>query len=170
MTGDKPDPRLRTPMQWAAKTGVGFTSGIPWESPQPDSLDVNVAAQDDDPLSLLNLYRTLIHLRKTDVALATGHLVPLHASDPHVAAYLRRAGDRAVLVLANLGGAPVAGITVRSDSGALEPGKYRAVGLLGAPDGAELRVGADGHVEEYAPVSRSLSPRESLVFEIERRQ
>src|SRR5207302_6232180 len=37
MTGDKPDPRLRTPMQWAPRPGVGFTSGTPWESPQPDS-------------------------------------------------------------------------------------------------------------------------------------
>jgi glycosidase len=170
MTGDKPDPRLRTPMQWDARSGVGFTSGTPWESPQPDSLTVIVAAQDADPGSLLNLYRSLIHLRKTNVALAAGELVPLHASDPHVAAYLRRAGDRAVLVLANLGGAPVAGIRVRSDSGALELGSYRAVGLLGAPDGAELRVGKDGRIEEYAPVSRPLSPRESLLLEIGRRQ
>src|SRR5205807_1158963 len=27
MTGDKPDPRLRTPMQWSAGPGSGFTSG-----------------------------------------------------------------------------------------------------------------------------------------------
>ena len=170
MTGDKPDPRLRTPMQWTPKSGVGFTSGTPWESPQPDSLEVNVAAQDADPGSLLNLYRALIHLRKTNVALARGKLVPLHASDPRVAAYLRRAGDRAVLVLANLGGGPVAGVTVRSDSGALGPGDYAAAGLLGAPDGAEFRVGGSGRIEEYAPVSRPLSPRESLVLEIGRRQ
>ncbi|HEY9429016.1 MAG TPA: alpha-amylase family glycosyl hydrolase, partial [Gemmatimonadaceae bacterium] len=170
MTGDKSDPRLRTPMQWTPKSGVGFTSGTPWESPQPDSLEVNVAAQDADPGSLLNLYRALIHLRKTNVALARGKLVPLHASDPRVAAYLRRAGDRAVLVLANLGGGPVAGVTVRSDSGALGPGDYAAMGLLGAPDGAELRVGENGRIEGYAPVSRPLSPRESLVLEIGRRQ
>src|SRR5207237_4521232 len=43
MTGDKPDPRLRTPMQWAPRPGVGFTSGTPWESPQPDSFVTNVA-------------------------------------------------------------------------------------------------------------------------------
>ena len=170
MTGDKPDPRLRTPMQWAATSGVGFTSGTPWESPQADSLSVNVAAQEADPGSLLNLYRQLVHLRKTNVALATGELVPLHASDPRVAAYLRRAGDRAVLVLANLGGASVAKVAVTSDSGALESGDYSARGLLGTPDGAALRVGAGGHIEGYAPVPRPLSPRESLVLEIERRQ
>jgi glycosidase len=170
MTGDKPDPRLRTPMQWAAKSGVGFTSGTPWESPQPDSLEVNVAEQDADPRSLLNLYRRLIHLRKTNDALATGELVPLSASDPHVAAFLRRTSDHAVLVVANLGGAAVAGVTVRSDSGTLEAGDYTAVGLLDAADGAELRVGAGGRIEGYAPVSRPLSPRESLVLELKRRQ
>jgi glycosidase len=170
MTGDKPDPRLRTPMQWSATSGVGFTSGIPWESPQPDSLTVTVAAQETDPGSLLNLYRRLIHLRKANAELATGELVPLHASDPHVVAYLRRAGDRAVLVVANLGGAPVAGITVTADGSALGSGDYAARGLLGTPDGAELRVGEGGRIEGYAPVSRPLSPRESLVLQIERRQ
>src|SRR5260221_4893290 len=39
MTGDKPDPRLRTPMQWkpARGRGAGFTTGKPWEAAQPDS-------------------------------------------------------------------------------------------------------------------------------------
>src|SRR5881275_3036012 len=34
MTGDKPDERLRTPMQWTASSR-GFTSGKPWEVLQP---------------------------------------------------------------------------------------------------------------------------------------
>jgi glycosidase len=36
MTGDKPDPRIRTPMQWSPRSGLGFTTGTPSESPQPD--------------------------------------------------------------------------------------------------------------------------------------
>src|SRR5207248_1311474 len=90
MTGDKPDPRLRTPMQWSAGPGLGFTSGKAWESAQPDSLTTTVAAEDADAGSLLNLYRRLIHLRKQNEALATGRLLPLSATSPHVAAYLRR--------------------------------------------------------------------------------
>jgi glycosidase len=43
MTGDKPDPRLRTPMQWSSEPGLGFTSGVPWEGAQPDSLTTTVA-------------------------------------------------------------------------------------------------------------------------------
>ena len=45
MTGDKPDQRLRTPMQWAPGPGLGFTSGKPWEGAQPDSLTTTVERQ-----------------------------------------------------------------------------------------------------------------------------
>lgn len=170
MTGDKPDPRLRTPMQWSARPGVGFTSGTPWEAPQPDSLTTNVAAEDADPGSLLNLYRRLIHLRTRNDALATGTLVPLSSSDPHVAAYLRRAGDHAVLVLANLGAEPLSGISIGSGNGALAPGQYSAPNLLGGVNGAGLHVGEDGNVDSYVPVAGSIGPREILVLDIVRRQ
>jgi hypothetical protein len=59
---------------------------------------------------------------------------------------------------------------VSSDGGALAPGDYAARGLLGAPDGTELRVAKGGRIEGYTPVSRPLSPHESLVMEIEHRQ
>jgi len=61
MIGAKPDETIRTPMQWSAKPGGGFTSGTPWESPQSDWMTKNVAAQAPDPASLLNHYRRLIH-------------------------------------------------------------------------------------------------------------
>ncbi len=170
MTGDKPDPRLRTPMQWAPVPGVGFTTGKPWESPQPDSLTANVAVENRDPTSLLNLYRRLIHLRRANPALATGRLVPLAASSPQVTAYLRRApGPRAstVLVVANLGDA-VSGVTIGADSAALPPGWYAPRSLLGGPSGTMLRVGSDGRITDYAPVA-TLGPRECLVLDLVRR-
>ena len=83
MTGDKPDPRLRTPMQWAPEPGYGFTTGHPWEAA--------AARFDDDhrgggehaiPDSLLNLYRRLIHLRAANDALASGTLALLHGQQP----------------------------------------------------------------------------------------
>ena len=46
MTGDKPDPRLRTPMHWTRGRAAGFTTGVPWEPLQPDSMTANVEAQD----------------------------------------------------------------------------------------------------------------------------
>ena len=168
MTGDKPDPRLRTPMQWRARPGLGFTSGTAWESSQPDSLTTNVAAQDADPRSLLNLYRRLIHLRRESEALAMGSLVPLSAPSSQVAAYLRRAGDHTVLVVANLGGAPASGVAIASGERVLPPGKYAPRNLLGGPDGAMLQLSRDGRIRGYVPAA-TLAPRETLVFDLIRR-
>lgn len=169
MTGDKPDPRLRTPMQWRPGPGTGFTAGTPWQNAQPDSQTTTVEAQDADPGSLLNLYRTLIHLRKSHDALAVGRLVPLSTGSATVTAYLRREGDRAVLVVANLGDAPAAGLTLSGDPGVLPPGSYQPRNLLGGPEGAMLEVGADGSVQGYQPVPGALASRVSLVLDLVRR-
>ena len=170
MTGDKPDERLRTPMQWRPGRGVGFTAGTPWESPQPDAPTVNVEAQDTAAGSLLNRYRRLIHLRGENEALASGRLVPLTASSPQVAAYLRRAGAHAVLVVANLAAAAVSGISISSAPDALPPGRYLSRNLLGGPAGASLEVSRDGQIRGYLPLPGSLRPRESLVLDLSRRQ
>jgi glycosidase len=166
MIGAKPDERLRTPMQWSPRRGLGFTSGNPWESAQPDSFTTTVDAQNADRGSLLNRYRRLIHLRRTNAALATGALVPLSASNPGVAAYLRRSGDHAVLVIANLSGAEVRGVTIGSASGVLAPGRYVLRNLLGGPDGVALTVAADGAVRNYVPISGSLGRGETLVLDV----
>ena len=169
MTGDKPDPRLRTPMQWSAGKAAGFTTGTPWETLQPDTQTINVAVESADANSLLTLYRRLIHLRRTNDALATGKLVPLTSGSGEVVAYLRRAGDKAVLVVANLGAAAVTGASIASGKNALPPGSYAAQGLLGAQNGAALVVGADGQLSRYVPVPGQLGPRESAVFELIKR-
>ena len=165
MSGDKPDERLRTPMQWSGAAHGGFTTGTPWEALQPDSATVTVASQEDDPASLLNLYRRLIHLRAANRALAQGELVPLTAADGQVAAYLRRDANRPVLVVANLGATPVSGVALTSGDGALRPGRYAPRGLLGPAAAAQLRVGASGRVQGYVPVPE-LAPHQVHVLQL----
>jgi alpha-amylase len=168
MTGDKPDPRLRTPMQWSARAGLGFTSGTAWSSAQPDSLTTTVAAQDAAPGSLLNLYRRLIHLRRANDALATGRLLRLSAGTPQVVAYLRRAedGKHAVLVIANLGGTAVSRLSVAASDSVLPPGRYATRNLLRGLPGAALRVSRDGHIRSYVPLPGRLAPRQSLILDV----
>jgi alpha-amylase len=168
MTGDKPDPRLRTPMQWAPVHGVGFTRGTPWETPQADSLTTNVAVEDPNPGSLLNSYRRLIHLRKRNAALRAGRLQTLIPGGPNVAAYLRRAGDDVVLVVANLARVAAVGVALDSRNGAMPPGTYSARNLLSGPDGALLYVGADGKINGYIPAP-SIGAYGSLVLQLTRR-
>ncbi len=129
MTGDKPDERLRTPMQWTASSR-GFTSGKPWEVLQADTLTANVAAQERRPNSLLKLYRSLMRLRGNDAALRDGRLEPVETGNEALLAYLRKDSTRQVLVVANLGTTP-APLTLRgrgrfSYRNLLTPGRTRA--------------------------------------------
>ena len=165
MTGNKPDPRLRTPMHWSSAPGIGFTTGLAWEPLQSDSLTANVEAQDGDSTSLLNLYRRLIRLRGQHPALGAGELLPLMTSSEAVAAYLRREGDRTVLVVANLGPDSVSGVTLSSEGSVLPVGRYEPSSLLDGPAGARLEVGETGRIEGYLPL-RSLGPMESHLFEL----
>jgi alpha-amylase len=168
MTGDKPDERLRTPMQWTRARAAGFTTGEAWEPLQPDSLTANVAAQNADAGSLLNLYRRLIHLRASNGALGSGPLRPVDASTPAVTAFLRLAGARSVLVVANLGTTPLNGVTISMTGGALPPGRYVPIDLLGGTKASALDVGADGSVHAYVPLP-TLAPMQLYAFELRAR-
>ena len=90
---------VRTPMQWSAAPGGGFTSAEPWLPLAADYREVNVEAQRDDPASMLTLYRRLIALRRGEPALEVGRLELLEAG-ADVLAYLR--GERFLAAL-NLG-------------------------------------------------------------------
>ncbi|HVW91574.1 MAG TPA: alpha-amylase family glycosyl hydrolase, partial [Devosia sp.] len=62
----------RAPMPWNGEANGGFTSGTPWLPLAADASRNNVAAQREDPQSMLSLYRALIHLRKTELTLRMG--------------------------------------------------------------------------------------------------
>lgn len=94
----------RTPMQWDATDRAGFTTGRPWIAVNPDHVEWNVAAQRDDPDSVLHHYRALIALRHEHAVVALGDFTMLLPDDPHVYAFLRRHEDVELLVLGNVSG------------------------------------------------------------------
>ncbi|MFN8816625.1 MAG: alpha-amylase family glycosyl hydrolase [bacterium] len=114
MLGDKPDPDIRTPMQWTADPDRGgFTSGTPWRKLNPDTPKVNVAAQTADPASMLSHYRRLISARRGNDALRRGDTTPLQPSTPALFAVLRHTPDRqGVLAVVNLTAEPVKGASL----------------------------------------------------------
>jgi glycosidase len=166
MTGNKPDERLRTPMHWRRTRAAGFTTGQPWQALQPDSLTANVEAQENDPASLLNLYRRLIYLRAENPALATGALTPLAAGSDAVAAYLRRANDRAVIVVSNLGPTALSRLRITSTLPVLPPGRYSLRSLLDDKGVAQINVGSGGRIDTLE--LSELPSMTSRVFEVER--
>ncbi len=165
MTGDKPDERIRTPMQWSSAANAGFTTGTPWESLQPDWTQATVAAEDPDSASLLNLYRKLIHLRSANSALAMGDLTVLNTGNDAFVAFLRKDTSGAVLVVANLGDAALSSPTVNSGDAALPAGQYAPAALLGGVAAKSLTVASNGRIQDYAPLA-TIGPHEARVFQV----
>ena len=62
----------RTPMQWSGERYAGFSAVRPWFYVNPNYKTVNVAAQEDDPDSILNFYRRCIALKKHSKVLTYG--------------------------------------------------------------------------------------------------
>jgi len=89
-------------MQWDTSPNAGFTSGTPWLPLADDYECANVAAERDDPRSILTLYRRLIALRRATPALETGAYRPLAATGDLIA-YVREGAGRRFLIALNLG-------------------------------------------------------------------
>ncbi|MDH3497095.1 MAG: alpha-amylase family glycosyl hydrolase [Gemmatimonadota bacterium] len=92
----------RTPMQWSAERGAGFTSaGDPWLPVGSDYAERNVVSQLGDPDSLLNLYRRLLALRRRSAALQQGLYRPVDPVPDNCLAFQRTLGAERVLVAVN---------------------------------------------------------------------
>jgi alpha-glucosidase len=95
----------RTPMQWdASNPQAGFSSNPhTWLPVSPDYKSVNVQSESADPQSLLNWYRRLIALRRSNAALRDGRMVMLDRGNPSVLSYARVADSgETVVVLLNM--------------------------------------------------------------------
>ncbi|GGO02993.1 alpha,alpha-phosphotrehalase [Saccharibacillus kuerlensis] len=91
----------RTPMQWNDEEGAGFTTGKPWQRINPNKAQINVRQQEEDPESVLNLYRRMIRLRRDNPVLSLGTYEPVLEEDKHIYAYLREREDERWLVVLN---------------------------------------------------------------------
>jgi oligo-1,6-glucosidase/alpha-glucosidase len=97
----------RTPIPWDRSKNAGFSNGEPWLPLNPDWPARNVAAQEADPHSMLQLTRALLRLRRTEPALCVGEYRAL-ACERNLLAYERRYADSRVVIALNLGAEPLA--------------------------------------------------------------
>ncbi|RME41488.1 MAG: maltose alpha-D-glucosyltransferase [Caldilineae bacterium] len=104
---------VRTPMQWTAEAGAGFSTADPATFYAPLIEDdtygyrrVNVAAQRADPDSLFHFTRRLIAARKAHPVLGEGECIFLPAANESVLAYLRPGADETLLIVCNLSAQP----------------------------------------------------------------
>ncbi len=91
----------RTPIQWDDSPNAGFTQGTPWLKVTDNYRQINVAAQQDDPDSPLNYFRSLTQLRKDNLTLVYGAYEVYLPDHEQVYAYTRSLDDEVLLVLLN---------------------------------------------------------------------
>ncbi len=91
----------RTPMQWSAQKGAGFTQGEPWILIPDNHTRINAESQVNDPDSIFSYYKRLIKLRKTYDIVTDGRYRLLDEANPHVYTYVREADGETLLVLCN---------------------------------------------------------------------
>lgn len=92
----------RTPMQWSGKKYAGFSEQTPWISIPSNYKEINVEAEEQDPDSVLNYYRKLVHLRKEYPVIQEGSIDFLCQDQEGIFAYERVLGKQRLVVYHNL--------------------------------------------------------------------
>ena len=100
---------VRTPMQWTADRNAGFSRANPQQLYLPAIIDpeyhyesVNVENQQKNVSSLFWWMRRMLAVRQRFTAFARGTIEFIQPENAKVLAYVRRHGEEAVLVVANL--------------------------------------------------------------------
>ncbi len=89
----------RTPVQWSDAKHAGFSSVEPWFPINDNYHHVNVAAQEEDPESLLNFYRRLLRFRKENPLVLWGEYIEHMSDDKNFYVYERRYDGKRLLII-----------------------------------------------------------------------
>ncbi len=126
----------RTPMQWSAEKNGGFSKARPWFFVNPNYRKINVAAQEDDPQSILNFYRRCLELRKRSKTLILGRYREYFPKDPAVYMYERSQGRVRYLIVCSFTRLPM-----RLKIPKAYVGKKGQLLLCNYPKGPEMMAG-----------------------------
>ena len=140
----------RTPMQWDASPNAGFAPArvkTPWLPFTADQRTANVAVQQEDPHSILNLYRELLALRRARPALQLGDIEFLEGMPDDVLAYERAHGADRMIIALNFSDAE------------------RSI-TLGSAASVVLSTDATAEQRPVAGSEIRLRPHEGLIFDV----
>jgi alpha-amylase len=174
MLGQKPDERIRTPMQWSGEATCGFGIALPpsgevrtWEEPNNDCNSVNITAEQSDPGSLWNTYAALIHLRQSMPALSNGAYFPLQSNNPAIYSALRVSHDQALLLVANLGLKDITQVGLVLESGPLIGG-YSMTAIYGEAQDSQVIANAQGGFTLFDSI-REIGAMQAVIYLLEPR-
>jgi alpha-glucosidase len=144
----------RTPMQWSDAKNAGFSEHDPWNSVGPRYTAYNVQSEKANPNSILNFYQRLLSLRHTNEALSDGTYTPLLVH-PNVLSYVRRSGEKQVLITLNMSSQPQT-----------LPLMFSSQALLGKGRVLLSSVGTSESLDLRKPLA--LEPFAAIITELER--
>lgn len=94
----------RTPMQWNGGENAGFTDGTPWIGIPENSREINVESEEQDADSVLNFYRKLVALRKSNSVISRGSIEFIETESLPLFAFARKLGSQELVTICNLKG------------------------------------------------------------------
>jgi len=96
----------RTPVQWSAEPGAGFTDGEPWLGINSNYVRINYREQQSRDDSILAYYKKMIALRASNDTLKYGEFAPAY-TDSNIIAYTRTQGEELYTIILNFSDKPV---------------------------------------------------------------
>ena len=153
--------RARTPMQWSAEAGAGFTRGTAWLPIQAQAKSYNLAQEKNNPDSLYHWYAQLLKLRRENPALRGGAYVALDSANPNVFAFARKttAGQGALIVLNTSAREQQANITGWPAAPPLLQSVLLASPAAAVPKASAIRIAAFGvSITAYREISAARTP------------
>jgi glycosidase len=132
---------------------------------ETNEADANLADQENDPESLFNHYRTMIHLRNDHPSLQTGSFEMVETTSNALYSFVRQTSEETLLVLINLSDESVSDYQLNLESGSL--GEITAASLLLTEGDVNIpTVNTDGGFDEYTPVTE-LAPYSATVIQLQ---
>ena len=89
----------RTPIQWDESEYAGFSTVEPWFNLNPNYKEINVAAAEKDPDSILNYYRKLLKFRKENEVAIYGSFKQYYENSKDLFVYERELDGTKLLVV-----------------------------------------------------------------------
>ena len=92
----------RTPMQWNNEDYAGFSNVEPWFPVNPNYVSINVEQQEADDHSILQFYKDLIQLKKSDDTFTYGEFNLIDSENSSIFAYTRTLSNKTAVIVGNL--------------------------------------------------------------------
>lgn len=163
MAGLKPDECLRVPFQWDDTVRTApFMAG---KNCDTNEADANLIDQVNDPESLFNHYRIMIHLRNDHPALQTGSFEMVQTTSNALYSFIRQTSEETLLVLISLSDEAITDYQLNLENGSV--GKIITASLLLTEGEVTVpTVNADGGFDEYRPIAE-LAPYSTTVIQLQ---